>query len=39
MAPDSFVAIAGGTGWYVEAKNVGAVPGQLSVAAICVAVS
>ena len=35
MAPDAFEANAGGTGWYVEAKNVGTVTGQLSVAAIC----
>ena len=35
MAPDAFEANAGGTGWYVEAKNVGSVTGQLSTSAIC----
>ena len=39
FAPDAFEAMAGGAGWYVEAKNVGAVSGQLTVAVICAAVS
>lgn len=39
FAPDAFEAMANGAGWYVEAKNVGAVPSQLTVAVICAAVS
>jgi Collagen triple helix repeat (20 copies) len=39
FAPDAFEAMANGSGWYVEAKNVGSVPSQLTVAVICAAVS
>lgn len=39
FAPDAFEAMAYGAGWYVEAKNVGAVSGQLSVSVICATVS
>jgi hypothetical protein len=39
LAPDAFVASAYGNGWYVEAKNVGSVSGQLTVSVICAAVS
>ena len=39
FAPDAFEAMANGAGWYVEAKNLGAVSSQLSISVICAAVS
>jgi hypothetical protein len=39
IAADASVAMANGDGWYVEGKNVGAVPGTLTVSAICAVVS